>query len=100
VYYHGPGVQHIAMASDNIIDTVGMLRARGVEFLRVPNTYYWDLEERCGKIDEPIDQLANLGILVDGDDEGYMLQIFHEASTGSSYVVFLDHPAQGKPQLW
>ena len=75
-FYRGPGVQHIAMATGDIIDTVGKLRAQGVEFLRVPNTYYADLESRCGKIDEPISQLADLGILVDRDDEGYMLQIF------------------------
>ena len=75
-FYRGPGVQHIAMATGDIIDTVGKLRAQGIEFLRVPNTYYADLESRCGKIDEPISQLADLGILVDRDDEGYMLQIF------------------------
>jgi 4-hydroxyphenylpyruvate dioxygenase len=75
-FYHGPGVQHIAMATGDIIATVSKLRAQGIEFLRVPTTYYEDLEKRCGKIDEPIDQLAELGILVDRDDEGYMLQIF------------------------
>lgn len=75
-FYHGPGVQHIAMATDNIIDTVTKLRNQGVDFLRVPNTYYQDLIQRVGKIDEPIDELAGLGILVDRDDEGYMLQIF------------------------
>ena len=75
-FYHGPGVQHIAMATDNIIATVSQLRAQGIEFLRVPTTYYDDLEQRCGKIDEPIGKLAELGILVDRDDEGYMLQIF------------------------
>jgi 4-hydroxyphenylpyruvate dioxygenase len=75
-YYKGPGVQHIAMATDDIIDTVSKLRAHGVEFLRVPNTYYDSLEKRCGRIDEPVDRLADLGVLVDRDDEGYMLQIF------------------------
>jgi 4-hydroxyphenylpyruvate dioxygenase len=75
-YYGGPGVQHIAMATGNIIDTVSKLRAQGIEFLRVPTTYYENLEQRCGKIDEPIAELADLGILVDRDDEGYMLQIF------------------------
>ena len=75
-FYQGPGVQHIAMATDNIIDTVGKLTDQGVEFLRVPTTYYEDLAGRVGKIDEPIDELAKLGILVDRDDEGYMLQIF------------------------
>ncbi|HLY18541.1 MAG TPA: 4-hydroxyphenylpyruvate dioxygenase [Bryobacteraceae bacterium] len=75
-FYRGPGVQHIAMATDNIIDTVTRLRDQGVEFLRVPATYYEDLTARTGPIDEPIDRLNELGILVDRDDEGYMLQIF------------------------
>jgi 4-hydroxyphenylpyruvate dioxygenase len=75
-FYHGPGVQHIALATDDIIDTVGRMRAQGVEFLRVPSTYYDDLEGRVGKIDEPIDELRRLGVLVDRDDEGYMLQLF------------------------
>jgi len=75
-YYKGPGVQHIAMATDNIVETVTTLRNQGVEFLRVPGTYYRELEGRVGKIDEPLDKLEELGILVDRDDEGYMLQIF------------------------
>jgi 4-hydroxyphenylpyruvate dioxygenase len=75
-FYHGPGVQHIAMATDDIIATVSKMRSQGIDFLRVPTTYYDTLEQRSGKIDEPIDQLAELGILVDRDDEGYMLQIF------------------------
>jgi 4-hydroxyphenylpyruvate dioxygenase len=75
-FYRGAGVQHIAMATDNIIDTVTRLHSQGVEFLYVPTAYYDDLEKRIGKIDEPIQELAKLGILVDRDDEGYMLQIF------------------------
>jgi len=75
-FYRGPGVQHIAMATDNIINTVARMRAQGVDFLRVPSTYYDDLEERVGKIDEPIEELKKLGVLVDRDDEGYMLQLF------------------------
>ena len=75
-FYHAPGVQHIAMATGNIIETVGALKRQGVEFLRVPNTYYEDLLSRTGPIDEPIAALQELGILVDRDDEGYMLQIF------------------------
>ncbi len=75
-FYRGPGVQHIAMATGNIIETVGTLRRQGVDFLRVPNTYYEDLLSRIGPIDEPIEALRDLGILVDRDDEGYMLQIF------------------------
>ncbi|HSU60640.1 MAG TPA: 4-hydroxyphenylpyruvate dioxygenase [Bryobacteraceae bacterium] len=74
--YGGPGVQHIAMATDNIIDAVTRLQQQGVEFLSVPTTYYEELSSRVGKIDEPVDELARLGILVDRDDEGYMLQIF------------------------
>lgn len=75
-YYGGPGVQHIAMATDNIIDTVATLQQQGLEFLKVPTSYYEELTNRVGKIDEPLDELARLGILVDRDDEGYMLQIF------------------------
>jgi 4-hydroxyphenylpyruvate dioxygenase len=75
-FYHGPGVQHIALATGDIIDTVSKLRRQGVEFLRVPSTYYDDLLARTGPIDEPISALRDLGILVDRDDEGYMLQIF------------------------
>ena len=75
-FYQGPGVQHIALATDNIIDTVTRLRSQGVEFLRVPDTYYTHLTDRVGNIDEAVDQLGELGILVDRDDEGYMLQIF------------------------
>ncbi|HMD13302.1 MAG TPA: 4-hydroxyphenylpyruvate dioxygenase [Bacteroidota bacterium] len=75
-FYRSPGVQHIAMATDNIIDTVTKLTEQGVEFLRVPTSYYDQLQSRVGTIDEPIDELKRLGILVDRDDEGYMLQIF------------------------
>ncbi len=75
-YYHGPGVQHIALSTGDIIGTVGRLREQGIEFLRVPGAYYDDLEARVGRIDEPVDRLADLGVLVDRDDEGYLLQIF------------------------
>lgn len=76
-FYKGPGVQHIAVATDNILDTVEKLRDRGVEFLRVPDTYYEDLRQRMGnEIDESIESLRELGILVDKDDEGYLLQLF------------------------
>jgi len=75
-FYKGPGVQHIAMATNDIVETVSKLRDQGVEFLRVPGTYYQDLEKRVGKIDESVEDLERLGILVDRDDEGYMLQIF------------------------
>ena len=75
-FYEGPGVQHVAVATDNIIDTVTKLKARGMEFLQVPSSYYDALEMRVGKIEEDIDALRPLGILVDRDDEGYLLQIF------------------------
>ena len=75
-FYKGAGVQHIAVATDNIIDTVSEMRRRGVEFLYVPETYYDDLFERVGTIDEPVDELKKLNILVDRDPEGYLLQIF------------------------
>jgi 4-hydroxyphenylpyruvate dioxygenase len=75
-YYRGPGVQHIAMATDDIIGTVQALRARGVEFNQTPTTYYDNLQARVGKIDEDLGTLQELGILVDRDDEGYLLQIF------------------------
>ncbi|MGI9069898.1 MAG: 4-hydroxyphenylpyruvate dioxygenase [Bryobacteraceae bacterium] len=75
-FYGGPGVQHIAMATDDIINSVTQLRDQGIEFLSIPTTYYEDLTARVGHIDEPIGELARLGILVDRDDEGYMLQIF------------------------
>jgi 4-hydroxyphenylpyruvate dioxygenase len=75
-YYHGPGVQHIAMATGDIIATVKAMRANDVSFLRVPQAYYDALPGRIGEIKESLDDLADLGILVDKDDEGYMLQIF------------------------
>ncbi|MDB4914508.1 MAG: 4-hydroxyphenylpyruvate dioxygenase [Gemmatimonadetes bacterium] len=75
-FYDGPGVQHMALATDDIIKTVTTLRDRGVEFLSVPTTYYQELQGRLGKIDEPIEELEKLGILVDRDPDGYLLQIF------------------------
>ena len=75
-YYRGAGVQHIAVATDNILHTVSELRRRGVEFLHVPEVYYDDLFERVGDIDEDMQELKDLNILVDRDDEGYLLQIF------------------------
>jgi len=74
--YEGPGCQHVALLTGNIIDTVTKLQERGIEFLYVPDTYYDDLISRVGKIDEPLDRLRELGILVDSDDDGYLLQIF------------------------
>jgi 4-hydroxyphenylpyruvate dioxygenase len=75
-FYNGPGVQHIAVATNDILHTVSELRRRGVQFLQIPDTYYSDLLERVGSIEEDIDALQKLNILVDRDDEGYLLQIF------------------------
>ncbi len=75
-YYQDAGVQHIAIATDNIVETVKNLSNRGVEFLTIPSTYYDDLIDRIGPIDEDVEPLKKLGILVDRDDEGYLLQIF------------------------
>ena len=86
-YYRGPGVQHLALATDDIVHTVTSLRDRGVEFLSVPTTYYEELQGRVGRIDEPVDVLATLGILVDRDPDGYLLQIFSK-------------PVQDRPTLF
>lgn len=86
-FYRGPGVQHIAIATDDIIKTVRDLKSRGIEFLNIPKTYYETVLDRVGKIDEDIAPLAELGILVDRDDEGYLLQIFTK-------------PAQDRPTLF
>ena len=75
-FYKSPGVQHIAIATDDIILTVGELRKRGLDFLKIPDNYYNDLLDRVGKIDEKLESLKKLNILVDRDDEGYLLQIF------------------------
>lgn len=75
-FYKGAGVQHIAVATNNIIETVSQLRQNGVEFLYVPDNYYDDVLERVGGIDETIEDLKKLNILVDRDEEGYLLQIF------------------------
>jgi len=86
-FYRGPGVQHIAIATDDIVKTVRELKSRGIEFLSIPKTYYETVLDRVGKIDEDIAPLAELGILVDRDDEGYLLQIFTK-------------PAQDRPTLF
>jgi 4-hydroxyphenylpyruvate dioxygenase len=75
-FYNGAGVQHVAVATNDIIKTVTELKSRGVDFLEVPSTYYDDLTARVGKIDEAIESLKALNILVDRDEEGYLLQIF------------------------
>jgi 4-hydroxyphenylpyruvate dioxygenase len=86
-YYGGPGVQHIAMQTNDIVGTVGTLRDRGIVFLGTPNAYYEDLSDRVGEIGESYDDLRRLRILADRDDEGYLLQIFTK-------------PAQDRPTLF
>ncbi|MFO0092111.1 MAG: VOC family protein, partial [Armatimonadota bacterium] len=80
-FFGGAGVQHVAMQTEDIVHTVSRLKARGVPFLSVPRTYYDMLPDRVGEIDEDIEVLADLGILVDRDDEGYLLQIFTKPVT-------------------
>jgi 4-hydroxyphenylpyruvate dioxygenase len=75
-FYNGEGCQHVALATGNIVETVSALQNRGVEFLKVPSSYYDQLTERVGHIDEDLEPLKQLGILADRDDEGYLLQIF------------------------
>jgi 4-hydroxyphenylpyruvate dioxygenase len=97
-YYGGPGAQHIAVATRDIVRTVEALAARGVEFLKTPDTYYEEVPERVGEIAESLEDLRRLGILVDRDDEGYLLQIFTKP-IGDRPTVFLEvierHGARG-----
>jgi len=74
--YHGPGVQHVALLSRDAVKTVAKLRENGIPFLQVPDSYYAVLGQRIGKIEESLDAIRSLGILVDRDEEGYLLQIF------------------------
>jgi 4-hydroxyphenylpyruvate dioxygenase len=87
-FYHTPGVQHIAIATDDIIHTVGELRRRGVEFLKVPDVYYEDVMDRVGTINESLDELRKLNILIDRDEEGYLLQIFTKPIQDRPTVFF------------
>lgn len=75
-FYDGEGCQHVALATNNIVETVRDLQSRGVEFLQIPTSYYDELQDRVGKIEEDVEPLKQLGILVDRDNEGYLLQIF------------------------
>ncbi len=86
-FYNGEGVQHVAMATNDIVKTVRELMSRGVEFLKVPTSYYDDLLARVGQIDEDLEPLKELGILVDRDNEGYLLQLFSK-------------PVQDRPTLF
>ncbi len=88
-YYNSPGVQHIAIETDNIVKTVSEMQKRGVEFLYTPPSYYETLPDRVGKIDEKLDELQKLNILVDRDDDGYLLQIFTKP-TGDRPTFFYE----------
>ena len=87
-FYNGPGVQHVAVATDDIVSTVAMMKERGIEFLTIPNTYYDTVLDRVGEIDEEILTLKKHGILVDRDDEGYLLQIFTKPLTDRPTLFF------------
>jgi 4-hydroxyphenylpyruvate dioxygenase len=97
-FYDGPGVQHIAVSTTDIVTTVSELTARGVQFLPIPESYYSEVTERVGQIDEDLADLRKLGILVDRDDEGYLLQIFSKP-VGDRPTVFFEvierHGARG-----
>ena len=87
-WYAGPGVQHVALLCGDIIETVTKLKANGVEFLSVPDSYYNELPERIGEIEEPIDEIKRLHILVDKDAEGYLLQLFTKPVEDRPTVFF------------
>jgi 4-hydroxyphenylpyruvate dioxygenase len=97
-FYEGPGAQHIALTTTDIVSTVAKLRERGIRFLKTPDTYYEEVPERVGEIDEQLEDLRRLGILVDRDDEGYLLQIF-TAPLGDRPTIFFEiierHGARG-----
>jgi 4-hydroxyphenylpyruvate dioxygenase len=87
-FHDGEGVQHIAMATNDIVATVKELKRRGLDFLQVPTTYYDDLLDRVGPIDEDVTPLKELGILVDRDDEGYLLQLFSKPVEDRPTIFF------------
>ncbi|HLY50362.1 MAG TPA: 4-hydroxyphenylpyruvate dioxygenase [Solirubrobacteraceae bacterium] len=97
-FYRGPGVQHIALSTTSIVKTVDELTARGVQFLPIPKSYYHEVPERVGEIEEDLADLSRLGILVDRDDEGYLLQIFSKP-VGDRPTLFFEvierHGARG-----
>ena len=97
-FYEGPGAQHIALTTKDIVKTVAELRKRGIRFLNTPETYYEEVPERVGEINERLEDLERLGILVDRDDEGYLLQIF-TAPLGDRPTIFFElierHGARG-----
>jgi 4-hydroxyphenylpyruvate dioxygenase len=87
-FYNGPGVQHIAIATDDVLASVAALESRGIEFMRVPDTYYDELRQRFADLDLDIDGLQKSGILADRDDEGYLLQIFSRMNQDRPTVFF------------
>jgi 4-hydroxyphenylpyruvate dioxygenase len=87
-FNHGPGVQHIALASTNIVQTVEALQDRGLLFLMTPDSYYEDVPDRVGEIDEDYADLRRLGILADRDDDGYLLQIFTKTAQDRPTLFF------------
>jgi 4-hydroxyphenylpyruvate dioxygenase len=87
-FYRGAGVQHIAVATDNILETVSQMRANGVDFLYVPETYYEDVLDRVGEIEEKLEDLKALNILIDRDEDGYLLQIFTKPIQDRPTVFF------------
>jgi 4-hydroxyphenylpyruvate dioxygenase len=87
-FYRSPGVQHIALRTGDIVQAVSALRARGVQFLRVPGEYYASVRRRLAHLPLPWDRLADLGILIDEDDDGYLLQVFTENVTDRPTVFF------------
>jgi 4-hydroxyphenylpyruvate dioxygenase len=97
-FYAGPGAQHVALTTDNIVETVARLRGQGIRFLRTPDDYYAEVPNRVGEIDESLEDLRREGILVDRDDEGYLLQIF-TAPLGDRPTIFFEiierHGARG-----
>jgi 4-hydroxyphenylpyruvate dioxygenase len=87
-YYRGPGVQHVALLTADIVASIEALRANGVEFLSVPESYYEALPQRVGDIDEAVETIRRLGILVDRDEEGYLLQLFTKPVEDRPTVFF------------
>ena len=98
-FYNGEGVQHCAIATNDIVKTVTDLQSRGVEFLKIPASYYETVLDRVGKIDEDLEPLQKLGILIDRDEEGYLLQIFTKPVEDRPDALLRDHPAQRREEF-
>ena len=99
-FYNGEGVQHVAIATADIVKTVTELQRRGVEFLKIPPSYYETVLERVGKIDEDLAPLQSLGILIDRDNEGYLLQIFSKPVEDSPTLFFEIIQRKGAQKFW